>query len=70
MLFGTELSTIVHFPLPALDEQANLVEKHQVESLLFCPNPWAIRHFFVNQGHGGSGTGALQSLGLPLLRAA
>ncbi len=40
------------FPLPPLDEQVALAEKHQVESLLFCPNAWAIRHFFVNQDTG------------------
>jgi hypothetical protein len=40
------------FPLPSLDEQADLAEKHQVESLLLCTNPWAIRHFFVNQDTG------------------
>jgi hypothetical protein len=40
------------FPLPSLDEQADLAEKHQIESLLFCPNAWAIRHFFVNQDTG------------------
>jgi hypothetical protein len=40
------------FPLPSLDEQVDLAEKHQVESLLFCTNPWAIRHFFVNRDTG------------------
>jgi hypothetical protein len=44
--------TSVRFPLPSLDEQANLVEKHKVETLLFCPNPWAIRHVFINQETG------------------
>ncbi len=44
--------TLLHFPLPTLDEQANLVEKHKVDTLLYCPNPWAIRHIFINQDTG------------------
>jgi len=30
-------SVVVRFPLPALEMQADLVEKHKVETLLFCP---------------------------------
>ena len=37
------------FPLPSLDVQADLAEKHGLETLLFCPNPWALRHVFINQ---------------------
>ena len=37
---------------PSLDEQADLVEKHGVDTLLFCPNPWVLRHFFINQQTG------------------
>src|SRR6202165_3541155 len=44
--------TLLHFPLPSLDEQANLVEKHKVDTLLYCPNPWALRHVFINQDTG------------------
>jgi hypothetical protein len=44
--------SILHFPLPTLDEQANLVEKHQVDDLLYCKNPWALRHRFINQDTG------------------
>src|SRR5260370_18791124 len=40
------------FPLPSLGEQANLVEQHQLDTLLFCPNPWALRHVFINQETG------------------
>ena len=40
------------FPLPWLDEQADLVERHGVETLLFCPDPWALRHVFINQDTG------------------
>ncbi len=41
-----------HFPLPPLDEQANLAEKHGFETLLFCPDSWALRHGFVNHDTG------------------
>jgi hypothetical protein len=44
--------TLYHFPLPALEEQAKLVEKHRVDTLLFCPNSWALRHVFINQDTG------------------
>jgi hypothetical protein len=27
------------FSRPSLDEQAELAEKHGIETLLFCPNP-------------------------------
>ncbi len=55
-------------PLP-LVEQAHLAEKHGLETLLFCPNVWALRHVFINQETGET-VRALQSLGLPLLWAA
>jgi hypothetical protein len=40
------------FPLPTLDDQANLVELHGIDTLLYCPNPWALRHVFINQDTG------------------
>ena len=40
------------FSLPSLGEQANLAEKHGLETLLFCPNAWALRHIFINQDTG------------------
>jgi hypothetical protein len=46
------MNVIPHFPLPSLDKQADLVEKHRVETLLFCPNSWALRHLFINQETG------------------
>ncbi len=46
------LDTASRFSLPSLDEQANLVEKHKVDTLLFCPNAWALRHVFINQDTG------------------
>src|SRR2546421_10754750 len=43
---------VLNFPLLSLHEQANLVEKHGAETLLFCPDPWALRHVFVNKDTG------------------
>ena len=40
------------FPAISVQEQAELVEKHQLETLLFCPNPWALRHVFIDQDTG------------------
>lgn len=51
MVFDVDKSTF-QFSLPSLDEQANLAEKHGADTLLFCPNPWAIRHVFINQDTG------------------
>ena len=38
--------------MPSFEEQMALVERHHLETLLFCPNPWALRHRFINQGTG------------------
>lgn len=46
------LNAHARFPLPALDVQADVAEKHGLETLLFCPNPWALRHVFINQETG------------------
>jgi hypothetical protein len=40
------------FPLSSLNEQADLVEQHGVDTLLFYPNAWALRHVFINQNTG------------------
>jgi hypothetical protein len=40
------------FPPPSLEEQADVVQKHQVDTLLFCPGSWALRHVFINQDTG------------------
>ena len=34
-------------PVP-LKEQVRLAEQYQLESLLFCPDAWALRHRFIN----------------------
>jgi hypothetical protein len=52
MLMGVSSKNHGSFLLPSLDEQANLAEKHGLETLLFCPNPWALRHVFINQDTG------------------
>ena len=43
---------IPRFPVPPLQVQADLAEKHGLDTLLFCPNPWALRHVFINQETG------------------
>ncbi len=40
------------FPLPAFEEHLGLAAQHRLETLLFCPDPWALRHRFVNQETG------------------
>ncbi len=35
-------------PLLSLEEQAVMVERHGLDTLLYCPHPWALRHRFVN----------------------
>src|ERR1700704_2696595 len=52
MLLGTPTSSVPQFSLPSLDEQAALAEKHELDTLLFCPDPWALRHVFINQDTG------------------
>jgi hypothetical protein len=52
MAIDTITGTASRFPLPSLNDQANLVEKHGLDTLLFCPNPWALRHVFINQDTG------------------
>jgi hypothetical protein len=49
---ATETDMVPRFPLPSLDVQADLVEKHKLDTLLFCPNSWALRHVFINQETG------------------
>jgi len=52
MTHETDTMLVPCFPLPSLDEQAAIVEKYRVDTLLFCPNPWALRHQFINQDTG------------------
>src|SRR5258708_213606 len=41
-------SPLPQCPLPSLEEQGVLVEQHGVDTLLFCPDAWALRHVFIN----------------------
>src|SRR5712691_4793647 len=38
--------------MPSLGEQMALAQQHQLETLLFCPDAWALRHRYVNQQTG------------------
>lgn len=40
------------FAVPSLESQVALVRRHHMEELLFCPDPWALRHTFVNRETG------------------
>ena len=40
------------FALPAFEEHLGLAAQHRLDTLLFCPDPWALRHRFVNQATG------------------
>src|SRR6266496_305240 len=48
----SSISSSARFPLPSLGEQAELVERHGLDTLLYCPNSWALRHVFINQETG------------------
>jgi len=39
-------------PLLPLQEQMALAQRHHLDTLLFCPDPWALRHRYVNQETG------------------
>src|SRR2546430_14074234 len=51
-MYDAHSSAASRFPLPSLEKQADLVEKHRLETLLFCPDAWALRHIFINQETG------------------
>src|SRR6266700_3418857 len=40
------------FLLPSVEEHMALVVKHRLETLLFCPDPWALRHRYINRDTG------------------
>ena len=40
------------FPLPSFEEHLGLAAQHRLDTLLFCPDAWALRHRFVNQDTG------------------
>ena len=43
---------VSRFPLPGLEEQMALSTKYQLDTLLYCPDAWALRHRFINQDTG------------------
>lgn len=40
------------FPLPSLEKQADFVTEQGLDTLMFCPDGWALRHRFINTGSG------------------
>jgi hypothetical protein len=52
MMANNDASSSLHFSSLVIDAQADLVEKHKVDTLLYCPNSWALRHVFINQDTG------------------
>jgi len=43
---------VSRFPLPGVEEQMALSTKYQLDTLLYCPDAWALRHRFINQDTG------------------
>ncbi len=52
MALGVDRVGVARFPLPPVEVQADLVERHGMDTLLFCPNAWALRHGFLNEETG------------------
>lgn len=52
MTYEVEYEKVEQFRLPSLEEQANVAEQHNVDTLFFCPHPWSLRHVFINQDTG------------------
>jgi hypothetical protein len=52
MSYSADISPVPCFLLPSMEEQANMVERHGLDTLLFCPSAWALRHAFINQDTG------------------
>src|SRR5256884_6368364 len=40
------------FAVPSLESHMALIKQHHTETLLFCPDPWALRHRYINQETG------------------
>src|SRR5690348_5556678 len=52
MTHDLEHEKVMQYWLPPLEEQADLAEKHNIDTLLLCLHPWALRHHFINQDTG------------------
>jgi hypothetical protein len=37
---------------PAIEEKMALAERHGLDTLLYCKDPWAVRHYWVNKATG------------------
>lgn len=46
------------------EEQVALVKRHGTDTLLFCPDPWALRYRFVNKEPIGTKNSAILNLEL------
>jgi hypothetical protein len=40
------------FPLPSLEKQADFIAEQGLDTLMFCPDGWALRHRFINTESG------------------
>ena len=47
-----EGQTTSYVELLPLEQQVELVERYELDTLLFCPDAWALRHRFTNTGTG------------------
>src|SRR6266702_3572747 len=52
MIEDVQAGRAVRFPLPSFEEQMALVQQHHLDTLLFCHDPWALRHRFLNRETG------------------
>lgn len=53
MLHEAEIKPLPgRFALPSFEEQLQLMERHRLATLLFCPDAWALRHNYVNRETG------------------
>src|SRR5438067_13638366 len=52
MIEDVQAGSAVRFPLPSFEEQVALVQQHHLDTLLFCHDPWALRHRFINRQTG------------------
>ncbi len=48
----TTVSRSIPVAIPSLEERAILAEKRKVDSLLICPDPWALGHSWTNKETG------------------
>ncbi len=49
---SVDANSVQNAPLMPLQEQMALAQRHRLDTLLFCPDPWALRHRYINQDTG------------------